>query len=254
MKIKRWFLDNSIRNYQYLLYNKSQVIAVDPLRANKYLEFISQNDLDLIAIIITHNHYDHISGVKNLIEEFPQAKIYAYGDNKIFKPDIYVQDGNKYNLNFCEFEVLFIPGHTYDHVSFLFRQEKALFCGDTIFNAGVGNIKDPTANITQLTQSILKIMQLNNDIMIYSAHDYWEANLNFALSILPNDDIFNHYKQIVVPLKAEHKPILSLYEEKRVNIFMRAFNDENLLKVISKNSLGPQMFIYLRYLKDILNI
>ncbi len=149
MNIKRCYLNNSLSNYQYLLYDDKHAIIIDPLKHGVFDDFICSNNLDLNTILITHKHGDHIAGVKKIVEKYPQAKAYAYADNQIFKPDFYLREGF-IDLGFTSFRVLYTPGHISDHVCFLFEYEKALFCGDTIFNAGVGGVSDKTANTEHL--------------------------------------------------------------------------------------------------------
>ncbi|MDE5030059.1 hydroxyacylglutathione hydrolase, partial [Francisella tularensis subsp. holarctica] len=83
----------------------------------------------LEAIFITHKLGDHSAGVKKLLAIYPNAIVYAYTGNDLFKQDIYVKDGSFINLGFTSFSVMYIPGHIDDHVCFLFDQERALFCG-----------------------------------------------------------------------------------------------------------------------------
>ncbi|API87230.1 hydroxyacylglutathione hydrolase [Francisella uliginis] len=250
MQVKRWFLNNSLRNYQYLLYDNDNAIIIDPLKADIFDEFIKQNNLQLKAILITHKHGDHIAGVKKLVELYPHTKVYAYTDNDLFKPDVYVKEGDVIDLGFTSFKVLYTPGHISDHVSFLFEREKALFCGDTLFNAGVGGVHAQTADVNELYESLVKIINLDADIKPYPAHDYWQNNLDFALSILPEDDNFIYYRERVANLAAEEKPVVDLGVESKLNIFIRSINDDRLTKALPKYSLGKEMFIKLRELKN----
>lgn len=250
MQIKRWFLNNSIRNYQYLLHDGTNAIIIDPLKADVFDSFIKQNDLNLAVILITHKHGDHIAGVKKLLEIYPNTKIYAYTDNELFKPDVYVKEGDNIDLGFTSFSVIYTPGHISDHVSFLFDKERALFCGDTLFNAGVGGVHAETADVNQLYDSLVRILQLDGDIKPYPAHDYWQGNLDFALSVLPNDPEFLRYRKEVTELPAEDKPIVDLAEERKFNIFIRSINDEKLAQALPNYKLGREMFVKLRELKN----
>ncbi|WP_150466980.1 MBL fold metallo-hydrolase [Francisella sp. SYW-9] len=250
MQVKRWFLNNSLRNYQYLLYDNNNAIIVDPLKADIFDDFIRENNLQLKAILITHKHGDHIAGVKKLVELYPSAKIYAYTDNDLFKPDVYVKDGDAIDLGFASFKIMYTPGHISDHVSFLFEKEKALFCGDTLFNAGVGGVHAETADVNELYESLVRIAKLDADIKPYPAHDYWQSNLDFALSILPDDESFKHYREQIGDLDAEAKPIVDLAEESRLNIFIRSINDSTLKQALPGHLLGRDMFVKLRELKN----
>ena len=250
MQVKRWFLNNNLRNYQYALYDDTHAIVIDPLKASVFSNFISENNLSLEAILITHKHGDHIAGVKKLKQEFPDVKIYAYTDNELFVPDVYVKDGDAIDLGFVSFKVMYTPGHISDHVSFLFDDEKALFCGDTLFNAGVGGVHADSANTRDLYKSLVKIANLNGGVVPYAAHDYWQSNLEFALSILPDDESFKYYRENVAELPAEDKPRVTLAEELKFNIFMRSINDERLLKALPDCAIGEEMFVKLRDLKN----
>ena len=250
MRIKRWFLNNSLKNYQYLLHDNSNAIAIDPLKFQIYMDFIDEQELNLSAILITHKHGDHIAGVKKLIKKYPKAKIYAYEDNDLFQPDVYVKDGDCIDLGFTSFKALHTPGHIADHITFLFEKEKSIFCGDVLFNGGVGGVVDPSANIAELYSSIAKITQLDDDIKPHPAHDYWQNNLDFALSILPDDADFKHYRNNVAETPSEDKPIITLAEESKLNIFIRAFSDERLSQAMPNYKLGQEMFTKLRELKN----
>jgi hydroxyacylglutathione hydrolase len=232
------------------LYDNTHAIAIDPLKADVFSYFINKSNLVLEAILITHKHGDHITGVRKLKQEFPSVKVYAYTHNDLFSPDIYVKDGDDIDLGFTRFKVMYTPGHISDHVSFLFENERVLFCGDTLFNAGVGGVHDKSANTKDLYESLVIISNLDSDIKPYAAHDYWQGNLDFALSILPNDKDFKHYRDNVAELPAEDKPEVTLAEEKKFNIFIRSINDEKLLKVLPNYSLGEEMFVKLRDLKN----
>ena len=249
MNIKRWFLNNSIRNYQYLLHDDKHAIVIDPLKFDVFDDFISEHELHLTAILITHKHGDHIAGVKKLLKKYPEAKTYAFMDNELFKPDFYVKD-DAVDLGFTRFTVIHTPGHISDHVCFIFDEEKAIFCGDTVFNAGVGGVQDGTANIEHLGESIEKIMKLNQELKLYPAHDYWRSNLEFALSVLPNDLIIEHYLANVADMPAEDKPILTIQEESKCNVFMRSFYDKSLNIMLPEYKLGMDMFVKLRHLKN----
>ena len=250
MQVKRWFSNNSLRNYQYALYDDTRAIVIDPLKASVFSDFISENNLSLEAILITHKHGDHIAGVKKLKQEFPDVRIYAYTDNELFAPDVYVKDGDAIDLGFVNFKVMYTPGHISDHVSFLFDDEKALFCGDTLFNAGVGGVHAESANTRDLYKSLVKIANLDGSVVPYAAHDYWQGNLDFALSILPDDESFKHYRENVAELPAEDKPRVTLAEESTLNIFIRSINDERLLKALPDCTIGEEMFVKLRDLKN----
>ena len=249
MNIKRWFLNNSLRNYQYMLFNKKNAIAIDPLKKDIYLDFLTNNNLNLEAIIITHNHGDHIAGVKALKEKFPNTTIYAFEGTNNLKPDVFIKDNDYIELSDTSFKAIYTPGHTKEHICYLFENEKALFCGDMVFNAGIGGIHAKSADINELCESTKKILSLNKHVKLYPAHDYWKSNLEFALSIINNDKNFSYYYDNLKDTTGDEKPILTIEEEQKCNIFFRAFTDETL-KQKFPNLSTDEIFKKLRILKN----
>ena len=104
---------------------------------------LKKNGLKIVAIINTHEHMDHIGGNDKIMRS-TGCKLYAHKNAKNSIPNI------DYGLNAgdilkfgksLEIQVLDTPGHTMSHVCLLARGEiNSFFCGDTLFNAGVGNV------------------------------------------------------------------------------------------------------------------
>ena len=82
MEIKIEIIDQLNDNYSYVVYNLTDhnAIVVDPAEETPIVEFIKENQLNLIAILITHHHTDHISGIKGLKEKF-NVNIYTPNKN-----------------------------------------------------------------------------------------------------------------------------------------------------------------------------
>lgn len=249
LKLKRWFLGNSIRNYQYFLYNDKYLIVIDPLRGDTYTEYAKEHNLEIIAILVTHRHADHIAGVSKIKDEYPDATIYAYADNERFSPDCYVKCGDEYQIKNFTFRAIYTPGHIDDHVCYFFQYEKLLFTGDTLFNGGVGGVSAASANISQLYNSLKKIYaDIDNDAVFLPAHDYWRTNLSFALSLLPDDEKIKSAWDEFVSLDADSKPMLTLEEEHEINIFLIAiFKSHKLLKIADN---AEEVFTKIRILKN----
>ena len=83
----------------------------------KDLEELNLSPLDIQAILLTHNHWDHTSG----LDLFKNAKVYSYK--------------NMCELGIKEIKVIETSGHTKDSVCFLYND--VLFSGDTIFYEGI---------------------------------------------------------------------------------------------------------------------
>ena len=66
--------------------------------------------------------------------------------------------------------VLETPGHTLDHISYVFDSEKALFAADTLFSIGCGRVFEGT--YPMMWDSLLKLRALPDDFKLYCGHEY----------------------------------------------------------------------------------
>ena len=148
--------------------------------------------------------------------------------------------------------VLFIPGHTKGHVAYLFGN--SLFCGDTLFAAGCGRLFEGTAE--QMQSSLKKLMSLPADTLVYCGHEYTEKNLQFALTVEPDNPQLADKMKRVRSLRAQSLSTVpsTMAEEKETNPFLRWDSKEiqqNLKKHFPNLPLNPvSVFAQVRQLKD----
>jgi glyoxylase-like metal-dependent hydrolase (beta-lactamase superfamily II) len=142
-------------------------------------------------IIITHEHFDHCGGVKEIYElTNKNTKVLAHvnasskiekGDSDFakmlggamprMKVDIKLKDGDSVNIGNEIFEVIHTPGHTPGSMCLYSKKSKSLFSGDTIFAyGGFGRYDFPEGDAIQLKNSIEKLAKLDI-INIYPGHE-----------------------------------------------------------------------------------
>ncbi len=238
-------------NYIWVLSDQEgKCVIVDPGEADPVLKAIAQHQWQPVAILLTHHHADHVGGVRQLKERYPEIAI--YGPAEINIPDLtqIVKDGDNLQLLGHDFSVMATPGHTLGHVSYF--SFPYLFCGDTLFSAGCGRLFEGTPE--QMYQSFQRINQLPAETLICCAHEYTESNIAFALSLLPEDDHINRFYKEVKALRAEKQPTLPsvLATERQVNVFLRT-EDPVLQRKVKKDILFQQpgeVFAWLRAKKD----
>lgn len=124
-------------NYIWLIGHQFDVVVVDPGVDKSVLDYITDNKLNLKAILLTHSHADHIGGVASIIKKF-SVPVYGCCDISTVK----VGQGSSFKLLGCQIDVIYNPGHTMDGVSYLVNDgaKSHLFCGDTLFAAGCGRV------------------------------------------------------------------------------------------------------------------
>ena len=145
MKIHQIPVRNPLRNYMYLLAceKTQQAIAIDPLDHQRCLEIAKREGLNITKVVNTHHHHDHIGGNEAVIAA-TGATFYSHRDamGAIPNVDVGLNKGDRIELGELDFQVMDTPGHTMSHICLLYAgsesEEPALFCGDTLFSAGVG--------------------------------------------------------------------------------------------------------------------
>ena len=135
---------NSYRNFHYLIASAEtgEALAIDPLEWRLCLDKARARGWQITQILNTHEHRDHTGGNAGLLKA-TGAKLLAHAaaaqriggvDRGLAKGDV-IRIGRD-----VELECLDTPGHTLAHVClFAHAAQPALFCGDTLFNAGAGN-------------------------------------------------------------------------------------------------------------------
>ena len=204
-------------NYIWLIHNDQNSIIVDPWDAGPVISALERKNLNLVAILITHHHADHIGGVIALQEKYPHIKIFAPQKDKYDFVNISLKNGDEINIPELQinYKIIEIPGHTRGHIAYY--DKKNLFCGDTLFACGCGKIFDGTHE--QMYNSLKKISALPKDTKIYCAHEYTKKNITFALSLDSDDTNLKLRKALVSNMKNTIPS--SLEEELKTNPFLK---------------------------------
>lgn len=167
-------------NFSYIIYcpiNKKAAIVDPGFNTTKSLQFITENNLTLEYIILTHYHSDHSAETKHLMKIIPSSRLVASkedGQKLPIKPDVFVSDGSKLNVGNILLSFLLTPGHTPGGICIII-DEKALLTGDTLFIGDCGRTDLPGGNLAQMYKSLNeKIMHLPDQLIVYPGHDYGE--------------------------------------------------------------------------------
>lgn len=134
----------------YILENNNEIIIIDPAdQSDKIINFC--NGKKVVEILVTHHHFDHI-GALNDLEKYYNLK-----------------HNNFHSSNF-NYEVIKTPGHTDDLVTFYFKKDKVMFCGDFIFNGSIGRYDFENSSIEDMKKSLDIISKYPDDIILYPGH------------------------------------------------------------------------------------
>jgi hydroxyacylglutathione hydrolase len=212
-------------NFGYLIHDAATkaTASIDAPEAGPILAALEREGWKLTDILITHHHHDHVGGVAELKQKYG-ARVVAPHDKsaKIANVDLRVCEGDTVKVGNLAARVLETPGHTLDHVSYVFDSEQALFAADTLFSIGCGRVFE--GNYPMMWDSLLKLRALPGDFRLYCGHEYTAANVKFALTIEPDNAALQARAAEVTRLRAAGKPTIPvrLSDEKQANVFLRA--------------------------------
>ncbi len=240
-------------NYIWAIHDKQYCYVVDPGEAKPVNQFITDNQLELAGILITHHHYDHVGGLVAL-QQRHQVKVWTPDDDRIEgdlirvteQDDIYLE---KLDINL---NVLFIPGHTLSHIAFY--NDNWLFCGDALFSLGCGRMFE--GHPAMFVESLDKIKALPDHIQVYCGHEYTLDNCRFARAVEPDSKPLKEFYQKTAALREQQEPSLPslISTEKQLNPFLRT-DDKPFQKQVQSQLNQPidnaiDCFAALRQWKD----
>jgi hydroxyacylglutathione hydrolase len=244
-------------NYTFLLHEPDSRIAavVDPAEAQPVLDCLNDLKSDLVAILNTHHHGDHVGGNVQLLNQFSDAVVYggSHDRGRIPGQQVFLQEGDRISFAGRQAEVFFVPGHTRAHIAYYFSPETPdasgeLFCGDTLFAGGCGRLFEGTPS--QMLNSLERLRSLPDNTRVWCAHEYTLKNLRFALTVDgQNPDLRQRVKQVErMRGRSEATVPSTLGVEKLTNPFLRW--DQPALQSAVGSQDAVKTFARLRDMKD----
>ena len=205
-------------NFAYIIYGKTQAMAIDGGAWQEILAFLETNKLILKFVTNTHQHYDHTPGNEQLLKKTK---------SKLLNSSI-LADNEKIIIDGEAVLVYRTPGHTSD--SICFYTNDSLITGDTLFNGTVGNCF--SGDQKSFYSSIKRLMTLPNETKIYAGHDYIRDSLIFAKQLEPDNKDIERFRN---SYNYDHV-YSTMADERQINPYLR-FNEESILNLLKANNL-----------------
>jgi hydroxyacylglutathione hydrolase len=197
----------------YLLTEKGKALLVDPgfFDPGEFSQFSSdlkEEGIELIAVLLTHAHVDHVLGLEKVLKEYDVPVYLNHSDLNLWEnfPDQALRFGfrasgfdftpkdlaEQKNLAIGPFtmDVLYTPGHSPDHVSLWFADEKVVIAGDALFRESIGRTDLYKGDFDLLAKSIReKLYTLPDETRVLPGHGpattigYEKANNAFVKAL-----------------------------------------------------------------------
>ena len=262
MIVEQIWTGNNYRNFNYLIVcgETGEALAVDPLDHEKCLSKARDKGWEITQILNTHEHGDHTGGNRAVVAA-TGAKLLAHSNAAGAIPDMDrgLGAGDVVSVGkTVELLSLDTPGHTMSHICLLSKTDTpALFCGDTLFNAGAGNCHGG-GHPSELYQTFAsQLAELPDTTEIYAGHDYITNNLEFTLDREPDNAAA---KKLLAELQGSHDPehamVTTLALEKEINTFFRLTSPSVIARIreafpdVGDNPAPREVFLKLRELRN----
>ncbi|HEX8013386.1 MAG TPA: hydroxyacylglutathione hydrolase [Casimicrobiaceae bacterium] len=236
MIVKQIWTANAYRNFNYLIAcgETGEALAIDPLDYEKCLRAAREEGWTITQILNTHEHHDHTGGNASMVKQ-TGARILAHKNarDKIAGMSRGLSAGDVVKVGrTVELETLDTPGHTMSHVCLLAHTDSpALFCGDTLFNAGAGNCYHGGHPEALYKTFSAQLARLPSSARIYPGHDYIENNLRFTLNREPDNQRAREMLDKLSGQDPARAYVTTLEVEREINTFFRLTNPTVIAKL-----------------------
>ncbi|MFY1046964.1 MBL fold metallo-hydrolase [Chryseobacterium sp. GP-SGM7] len=189
------FVFNFAGENTYLLFNENKnALLIDPGNMNEQetkaiSSFITENNLKIIKIILTHAHIDHVLGLQWAFDTYKVPVTMHFDDKEVldmfqisgmrfgFKLDHinvdleYINEGDELDFDGEKFKIYHVPGHSPGSVVYHHENQKFIISGDVLFEGSIGRTDLYKGNYEQLIEGIkTKLFILDDDTKVFSGH------------------------------------------------------------------------------------
>ncbi len=240
-------------NYAFVLHatESGETAVVDVPDAGPILEALSERGWQASEIWLTHHHWDHVDGVRDLQEATGARVLGAAADAHRLPPlNQALREGEACRFAGHAVSIIDVPGHTVGHIAYHVPDAGAVFTGDSLMALGCGRLFEGSAD--QMWASLGKLAALPPETLVCSGHEYTLSNARFALTIEPDNPALKARTAAVAKAREAGRPTVPsrLSEELATNPFLRAGRPEVKRALGMEGARDAAVFAEIRRRKD----
>ena len=157
----------------------------------RLLRSVNEAGAKVVALLLTHAHFDHMDATEKIRKAFPEIKVYIgendkpllenpslnlsmgfMGDPISISPDETLKDGEEIELIGIKIKCIEVPGHTVGGMCYYMPELSSVFDGDTLFHGSIGRSDFPTGDGNALIENIKnKLFTLPEETRVFPGHD-----------------------------------------------------------------------------------
>lgn len=189
------FVFNFASENTYVLFNENKnAWIIDPGNMNEQetqaiSNFITENNLKIEKILLTHAHIDHVLGLQWAFDTFKVPVTMHQEDQEVLdmlqasgarfgfqipavKVDTeYINEGDELDFDGEKFKIYHVPGHSPGSVVYHNETQKFMISGDVLFEGSIGRTDLYKGNYDQLIEGIkTKLFVLDEETQVFSGH------------------------------------------------------------------------------------
>jgi len=225
-------------NFAYLVIEGDRAAVVDPSEAAPVEAALAREGVTLAAIWLTHHHWDHVGGVKELVAARPGLPVVAgeHDASKIEGVTHRLADGESTELAGLRAYAIHNPGHTLGAITYVVSG--CAFTGDTLFGAGCGRVFEGDA--AMMHASLMRLAALPPATKVYFGHEYTATNLRFAAAVEPdNADVTARAKSMRSPSTPS-----TMADEHATNPFLRTAEPAVAAAARARGAAGDPVSVF----------
>ncbi|MDN7245758.1 MBL fold metallo-hydrolase [Planococcus shenhongbingii] len=192
LKINQMELGPVQTNCYIISNSQKECLIFDPgEESKKIIDFLKKKELEPIAILLTHAHFDHIGAIDDLREAYPipvylhrlekdwlgkpnlngSGKYGMLPDYRMKDADVLLDQEKMLEISTFKMDVLYTPGHSPGSVTYSFGEEGFAIVGDTLFRGSIGRTDLIDGSEKKLLQSIQdSLLTLPEHMILYPGH------------------------------------------------------------------------------------